>query len=131
VGSFEVHSNPPQIPPTAMHDVPANAAQMAALFVESILYGAYLVTFMSVLSRLLFKEHAFKPISSIRWPTLLVACLLFSNGTFNLGLAFLRQMQAYVYKQTGSKNIAQIGVDWVNIVKVRSRQHQYETQRIY
>lgn len=97
------------------------AAAMGALFAESILYGAYTLTFIEVLTKIFRTECGrWKPRTQIRWETLAVGILLWSNATINVSLGLVRQMQQYIFQDVSrNHSIQQIGQDWINIAKVR------------
>lgn len=92
----------------------SDAAQMAGLFVESVLYGIYLVTLGYVLICIFRSESG-----TMRWPsgirigTLVVALILATNSTLNLAWGLTRMMQTYIFK------IATKGPTWIDLAKVR------------
>lgn len=100
-------------------DVSIDIAQLAGLFLESILYGVYLITIGQVFSRILrgapLSERKFSktPFSKVHLPTLLVALLLWVNGTLNLGLALHRTILQHIYNIRGGPSF-----DWIGSAKV-------------
>ncbi|PPQ97223.1 hypothetical protein CVT26_000749 [Gymnopilus dilepis] len=90
----------------------SDAAQMAGLFVESVLYGIYLVTLGYVLICIFRSESG-----TMRWPsgirigTLVVALILATNSTLNLAWGLTRMMQTYIFK------IATKGPTWIDLAK--------------
>jgi len=99
----------------------SDAAQLAALFVQSVLYGAYCITLgQSAAMTFGFEMDGPTSPSHCHYPTVLVGFLLWLNGTLNLCLGFIRALQAFVYHQQGPERIDEIGADWINITKVNS-----------
>lgn len=103
---------------------PSGTAQLVAVFVESIFYGTYLVTFIRALRCIIWTPGGthvrgwtrFKK----RFLMLTMALLLFlSSSTLNLALGLVRILQAFISNQhSGSTAVEQLGQDWVNILKV-------------
>ncbi|KAF9484175.1 hypothetical protein BDN70DRAFT_989801 [Pholiota conissans] len=96
----------------------SDTAQLVGLFVESIFYGIYLVTFGYCLQALFRKPYGWKHSSEINFASVFVALSLFFVGTINLALAFYRiqDVQQFAFNTTAS--VAEyVGQPWVNIVK--------------
>jgi hypothetical protein len=85
-------------------------AQIAGFFVTSVLYGVYLYTFFQCLYALLRSSSGWKGYSDIHWGLVAVTLALFVNGTFNISLGLLRQIQQF------SLHMGRVA--WVNSVKV-------------
>ncbi|KAI0060403.1 hypothetical protein BV25DRAFT_1827890 [Artomyces pyxidatus] len=81
-----------------MPDITIEAAIIIALFMESVFYGLYLVTFGICMRVLLFKKSA-----TARRPTLIaVALLLFIIATMNIAFSLRHVLDAFVwYKGPG------------------------------
>ena len=85
-------------------------AQIAGHFVTSVLYGLYLYTFFRCLYVLTRSRSGWKGYSDIDWNLVVVTLGLFFNGTFNISLSLLRQIQQL--------SLHMGPVAWVNTAKV-------------
>jgi len=94
-------------------------AQLATLFVQSILYGVYCITLAHCAAMTFgFNMDGSTSPSRFHYPTILVGLLLWMNGTLNLCLGFIRALQALMYHHQDSKIIDDIGDNWINIAKI-------------
>jgi hypothetical protein len=105
-----------------MDEFPITEAQIVALFLESVFWGFYLVTFVPCLHLLLFKSSwELKRLSEINWPMLLVALGMCVFATLDVAIGLMHNIQAFVlYSGVGGalEEFSNIS-DWVNVVKVR------------
>ncbi|CAA7261967.1 unnamed protein product [Cyclocybe aegerita] len=88
----------------------ADAGPTAGVLLEAFLYGIYLVTFFRALPTLLRSASGWKPVSDVHWATLSVFLLLWINGTINLCLGIVRNLQVQPEKDYRF-------TDWINVVK--------------
>ncbi|GLB42370.1 hypothetical protein LshimejAT787_1103850 [Lyophyllum shimeji] len=98
----------------------SDAAQLVAVFVECIFYGLYLVTFAVSLKCILWSspERTLASRLASNWSMFTVVMLMFNFLTLNLALGLVRLLQGLVYhSHTAGGSIAELGQDWVNIVK--------------
>lgn len=92
----------------------SDAAQIAGLFVEAVLYGIYLVSFGFVLFYTLCvgSPRRWGRPSGIRLASFVVAVILAINSTVNLSLGLTRMMLVYIYKAHSKIPT------WINLAKV-------------
>jgi hypothetical protein len=104
-----------------MEDFPITEAQIVALFMESVFWGIYLVTFFLSLRSLLFTNNfERRRFSTINWPMVVVVFAMCSFATLDVAVGLLHNIQAFVlYKGAGgaAEEFSNIS-DWVNITKV-------------
>lgn len=113
----------PPLPPVTLAIAPrimvdhlrSDAAQMAALFVEAVLYGIYLVSLCFVLIYILRDGPGrWRMPSGIRAVTLTVALILGINSTLNIGWGLTRQLRTYIFNPQMKK------ATWIDLAKVRA-----------
>ncbi|KAF9484174.1 hypothetical protein BDN70DRAFT_181315 [Pholiota conissans] len=103
----------------------SDIAQLAGLFVESIFYGIYLVTFGYCLQALFRKQCGWRSLSELNLGSVFVALSLFCIGTINLALAFYRIQDIQKFAFDTSTSIQEYaGKPWVNIVKASTMNAQ-------
>jgi hypothetical protein len=93
---------------------PIDAAQMAALFLEAVLYGIYLITFNQAVACIVSSARCPRA-PPMHWPSLLVGLFLWTNATINLALGLLRQLQDYT---SSSTPVVRSNLDWITVTKV-------------
>lgn len=95
-------------------------AQIVGLFMESVFYGIYLITFFSCISVLLVKEGRMKPWSSINKTMVVAALLMLLFGSLDVAFGLRHNLDAFVYqfaKGVQPKDeFAKIS-KWVNVMK--------------
>lgn len=99
-----------------MSDFPIDTAQLVALFLESLFYGIYIVTFGMCIQALLFTGRAH---ASRRYYLLIVALLLFTFATLDVAFLLRHVLDAFIwYKGPGGpkEEFADISY-WVNAMK--------------
>lgn len=97
----------------------SDTAQLAALFVESVFYGVYLVTFGHCLRAIFRSPSGWKQLDEIGFGLLFVALSLFCIGTTNIAFAFYRILDVQEHSHgTAASSFGYLGKPWVNIVKV-------------
>ncbi|KAJ7886671.1 hypothetical protein B0H13DRAFT_2044062 [Mycena leptocephala] len=74
---------------------PLSDAQSYGLFLESVLYGIYLVTCGFCLQKLLTSQHGLKQLRELNWPMLVVVFLLFGIATVDAVLQFYRNLHTF------------------------------------
>ncbi|KAF7328336.1 Ubiquitin carboxyl-terminal hydrolase [Mycena venus] len=103
-----------------MDDFPITEAQIVALFLESVFWGFYLVTFVPCLHSILFKSSwELKQLSEINWSMLLVALGVCVFATLDIAIGLMHNIQAFaLYAGAGGamEEFSNIS-DWVNVVK--------------
>ncbi|KAF8181064.1 hypothetical protein BJ912DRAFT_980199 [Pholiota molesta] len=92
----------------------SDTAQLAALFVESVLYGVYLVTFGYCLQALFRSPSGWKRPDEIKLVPLSVALSLFCAGTINLVFGFYQILDVQEHR---ASNVRYLGKPWLNIVQ--------------
>ncbi|KAF9459967.1 hypothetical protein BDZ94DRAFT_1311927 [Collybia nuda] len=102
-----------------MPQIPSNLAQVVAVFVECIFYGAYLVTFAACLKSITLARTELPWASRFKdhHSTLIIISLIFSISTFNLALGLDRIIALLNHDSVGSGAVQQLGADWINILK--------------
>lgn len=113
--------SPPYLPVISLSMPPFDitAAQIVGLFMESVFYGIYLVTFFSTMRVLLWKDGAVKPFKIINKPMVVAALFMLLFGTMDVGFGLRHNLDAFVYsvgKQTPAAQFAHISY-WVNVMK--------------
>ncbi|KAF8208494.1 hypothetical protein K438DRAFT_1812301 [Mycena galopus ATCC 62051] len=103
-----------------MADFPITEAQLVGLFLESVFWGIYLVTFFLCLRALLFNaELEPRRLRDLNWPMLAIVLVMGTFATLDVVIGLLHNIQAFViFKGPGGaagefSNIS----DWVNIIK--------------
>ncbi|KAJ7037807.1 hypothetical protein C8F04DRAFT_1329070 [Mycena alexandri] len=103
-----------------MEDFPITEAQILGLFLESVFWGIYLITFFLCLRSLLFTpNYELKRFSEINWPMLVVTLLMCVLATLDVAVGLLHNIQAFVlYNGPGgpTQEFSNIS-DWINVVK--------------
>jgi len=102
--------NSPRCRPKMPDHLNIVTAQIVGHFVTSVLYGLYLYTFFRCLYVLTRSRSGWKGYSNIHWGLVVVTLALFVNGTLNISLGVLRQIQQF--------SLHRRRVAWVNSVKV-------------
>ncbi|KAH8105362.1 hypothetical protein BXZ70DRAFT_1043500 [Cristinia sonorae] len=103
-------------------DFPIDVAQIVALFLESVFYGIYLVTFGLCVNVLLFSEHT-RPGGDRKYrllsPFFIVALLLFIIATLDEALLLRHVLDAFIwYKGAGGAKAEFADISyWVNVMK--------------
>ncbi|TFY75551.1 hypothetical protein EWM64_g8460 [Hericium alpestre] len=95
---------------------PIDVAQIVALFLESLFYGFYLVTFGMCMYALLSlgRKNGYR-----RWPLIVVALLLFTFATLDVAFLLRHVLDAFIwYKGPGGAigELSNISY-WVNVMK--------------
>lgn len=101
-------------------DFPVTTAQIVALFMECIFYGAYLVTLGNCLRVLIFVEdnRGLHLKQKINWPMLAVALLLATFATLDVTFGLRHNLDAFVYYQGPAVEELHNISYWVNVMKV-------------
>ncbi|KAF7353728.1 hypothetical protein MVEN_01058000 [Mycena venus] len=103
-----------------MEDFPITEAQIVGLFLESVFWGIYLITFFLCLRSLLFNSnYDRKRLSELNWPMLAVCLCMCAFATIDVAIGLLHNIQAFVlYQGPGgaAEEFSNIS-DWVNIIK--------------
>jgi hypothetical protein len=103
----------------AAPNFPVTTAQIVALFMECIFYGAYLVTLGNCLRFLLFTTDrnglSFK--RKINWPMLVVALLLALFATLDVAFGLRHNLDAFVYYNGPPEDELHNISYWVNVMK--------------
>ncbi|KAJ4474664.1 hypothetical protein C8J55DRAFT_129977 [Lentinula edodes] len=95
-------------------------AQLLGLFLASVFWGMFLITFVQSIRYLLWDlKGNLKPLSIINWPLLIVAALLAFLSTFDVALGLMHNIEAFIfYTGPGGSAARFTGLtDWVNILK--------------
>jgi hypothetical protein len=99
---------------------PLSDAQSYGLFLESVLYGIYLVTCGFCLQKLLTSQHGLKQLRELNWPMLVVVFLLFGIATVDAVLQFYRNLHTFQIANgpgDATEDFTNIS-DPINVVKV-------------
>ncbi|KAJ7983269.1 hypothetical protein DFH06DRAFT_1081455 [Mycena polygramma] len=103
-----------------MEQFPITEAQIVALFLESVFWGIYSITFVLCLRSLLFKSSwEPKRLTELNWPMLLVALGMCTFATLDVAIGLMHNIQAFaLYDGPGgaSEKFSDIS-NWVNVVK--------------
>jgi O-antigen ligase len=114
---FNDYFRPSSLPPFRSM-ASENAIHIASIFVESVLYGIFLVTFFWCL-----KDSIFSPYRVDRrkhWNRLILAVtlLLFISSTVNIALGLLRLIRAFTQHPLQDAAVSKLKGNWINWVKV-------------
>lgn len=106
-----------------MDKFPITEAQIVGLFLESVFWGFYIITFVLCLRSLLFEATwELKRPSKLNWPMLLVTLAMCIFATLDVAIGLMHNIEAFVlYTGPGGalEEFSNIS-DWVNIIKVGS-----------
>ncbi|KAF5376589.1 hypothetical protein D9757_009595 [Collybiopsis confluens] len=95
-------------------------AQILGLFLSSVFWGIYLVTFFPCMRHLLWDAQGnFRSVKSINWTMLIFALLLAFFATFDVALSLMHAIEAFILYTGpgGSEERYTRLTDWVNIMK--------------
>ncbi|PFH48037.1 hypothetical protein AMATHDRAFT_6164 [Amanita thiersii Skay4041] len=76
--------------------------QVAALFLEGILYGVYLTTFVISLRWFLYDDNKWKRLRDVNWPMLIVTLCMFVISSLDLALAGRRSFVGILHAELGT-----------------------------
>ncbi len=96
-------------------------AQILGLFLASVFWGIFLVTFFQCMRHLVWDAKGdLRPAKTINWPMFCVAMLLAFFSTFDVALGLMHAIEAFIeYHGPGGSDARFTGLtDWVNIMKV-------------
>ena len=98
---------------------PVDEAQIIALFMESVVYGIYLVTLAACVRALFWDTQGFK--RNINWAMVVVTGTMAIFATLDLALGLRHNLDAFVfYKGPGGPSAEFDDISyWVNVMKVR------------
>jgi len=91
---------------------------LVAVFLQSILYGIYLVTCGNCASALTRVNGRWRNRREIQWPFLLAGTFLLINSTVIVCIGFYRCLELLAFNPEGLADRAQ-STYWLNIFKVR------------
>ncbi|KAF7784871.1 hypothetical protein Agabi119p4_1036 [Agaricus bisporus var. burnettii] len=94
-------------------------SHLCALFVQSILYGLYLISFVTAVQALLFSYYTVKKIENWNVPVISGTMILFSMTTGNLALSFYQSRRAFIlspFSDDPAKEYSDIA-SWLNVVQ--------------
>ncbi|KAJ3795663.1 hypothetical protein GGU11DRAFT_212724 [Lentinula aff. detonsa] len=95
-------------------------AQLLGLFLASVFWGMFLITFIQCIRYLLWDSRGvLKPAATVNWPLFVVAALLALLSTFDVALGLMHNIEAFIfYTGPGGSAARFTGLtDWVNILK--------------
>ncbi|PFH46295.1 hypothetical protein AMATHDRAFT_7996 [Amanita thiersii Skay4041] len=81
-------------------------ASIVALFVQALLYGLYIATFLHCLRWLIFKDEGWDLRKEVNWPKLFVTLIIFGLSTSQLALALRIMLITLMNDGTSIKNIS-------------------------
>ncbi|KAJ6595600.1 hypothetical protein DFH09DRAFT_973684, partial [Mycena vulgaris] len=103
-----------------MEDFPITEAQIVGLFLESVFWGIYLITFVLCLRSLLFTANfELKRFRDLNWPMLVVSLSMCACATLDVAVGLMHNIEAFIlYKGSGgaTQEFSNIS-DWVNVIK--------------
>lgn len=101
---------------------PIDESQIVGLFTESVLYGIYLMTFLSCMRLLLFRDGSLQSFSSLNHTMVAAALAMFLFGTLDVAFGLRHNLDAFIYSQGYGTPIAQFSSIsyWVNVMKMVS-----------
>ncbi|KAJ3721326.1 hypothetical protein DFJ43DRAFT_1094643 [Lentinula guzmanii] len=96
-------------------------AQLLGLFLASVFWGMFLITFIQCIRYLLWDSRGvLKPAATVNWPLFVVAALLAFLSTFDVALGLMHNIEAFIFytgPAWGSAARFTGLTDWVNILK--------------
>ncbi|KAF8151529.1 hypothetical protein B0H34DRAFT_728007 [Crassisporium funariophilum] len=102
----------------ANESFPIDAAQVVGLFMESVFYGIFLVTFFACLRVLLWLEGGFKPVHSINKKMLVAALLMFTFASLDVAFHLRHNLDAFVHYDGDPIDEFAKTSYWVNVMKM-------------
>lgn len=97
-----------------------DAAQLVALFMESVAWGMQCITVTLCVCTLVSKSRDSQ--RPVNLHLLAYALVLFGLGTLDIGLAVYRNLQAFVYSSGAGAVFGQIS-DYVTVLRVSRAEH--------
>jgi uncharacterized membrane protein len=98
------------------------AAELIALFLQSLLYSLFVITFGFCMRALLLSPttQQLKSKNAINWMMLSIALILAFFATFNIALEFQHCLDAFVYYEGSASDGVQFGSPhWLSVMQVR------------
>ena len=119
--SLGIHHDCPVLMPAFPHrrpHYPIAEAELVALFVQSVTFGAHAVTFVICMHRWLRRLKTPDP-NSKTWPWVVVAVALFGIGAVDVILNFYHNLAVFVFRDPAeaSSHFRMIS-EWINTVRV-------------
>jgi len=97
---------------------PLNTAQIVALFVESVFYGMFLITFFHCLRVLLWEDGHIKSWRRLHWKMVIASLLMFSFASLDVAFGLRHNIEAFIYFQGGAIEDFEKLSYWVNVMKM-------------
>ncbi|RDB21603.1 hypothetical protein Hypma_011202 [Hypsizygus marmoreus] len=98
---------------------PIDSAQIVGLFMASVFYGMFLVTFIGCLRVLLLSEgHRLKPLNSINYKMLIPAILMFIFGSLDVAFGLQHNIEAFIYFQGDPIDEFNNNSNWLVVMKM-------------
>ncbi|KAF5309750.1 hypothetical protein D9611_013619 [Ephemerocybe angulata] len=103
-----------------MPEFEITAAQIVGLFMESVFYGIYLVTFFSCMRVLLWRDGRLKAWSEMKKMMVIAALLMLVFGSLDVAFGLRHNLEAFVYQfAKGVQPAEEFGKisKWLNVMK--------------
>jgi len=102
----------------AVDRYPLNTAQIVSLFVESVFYGIFLITFFHCLRVLAWEDGHIKSWKRVHWKMLIASLLMFIFASLDVAFGLRHNIEAFVYFQGGAIEDFERLSDWVSVMKM-------------
>jgi hypothetical protein len=107
--------------------LPVDEAELAGNFVESVLWGMYLITCVSA-ARILFRTGTrWKRLDELNWIMVIAGTLLLIIATLDVILGFYHNIKAFIVMKGGDAAIEEFSdiSQWINVMRVSSIRGSY------
>jgi len=102
----------------AKESFPIDAAQIVGLFMESVFYGIFLVSFFSCLRALLWSDGWFKPVHLLNKKMVFASLLMFIFASLDVAFHLRHNLEAFVYFDGDPIDDFDKTSNWINVIKM-------------
>jgi len=105
---------------SATEAFPIDAAQIVGVFMESVFYGIFLVTFVSCMKTLLWKDGHVKPVRTMHYKMIIAAILMFIFATMDVAFHLQHNLDAFVGAPDHQAVLDHFNdtSNWINVMKM-------------
>lgn len=97
---------------------PIDAAQIVGLFMESVFYGIFLVTFVHCLRILLWIDGHLKPVRDLHWKMVIAAVAMFVVASLDVAFHVRHNLDAFVSYEGDPVEEFSKTSNWINVMKM-------------
>lgn len=106
----------------AVQNFRVDLAEIIAFFLQTFLFGVYIITLGHCFIRLLYDRYAqqFKSANQINWPMLVTAIVIGCFAVFNEAIHFRHMLDAFLYYDgTTGMGVIYGSARWISVLQVR------------